>query len=87
MKLGKLVIIRPDLEVGKDYGNIHVFDDMKSAFGRVGAVMGYDEKENAVKVCGWWWSTEAVMPIKHERFVLRLMNIIYRIVKSQGGTI
>ena len=59
-KAGSLVTIRDDLKVGEDYNDIHVFDDMKDLFGRSGVVRDVILGENAVNVCGRWWSEDAV---------------------------
>ena len=72
---GALVTIRPDLEAGRDYGNVHVFDDMSEFFGCSGVVRDVIPDENAVKVCGRWWSEEAVRPIRLQGLVKFLLNI------------
>ena len=64
MNVGSLVKIKKHLKAGRDHGDIHVFDDQKEWFGKRGFVIAYDEKENAVKVHGWWWSVDAVKPVR-----------------------
>ena len=63
MKTGSFVKIKKHLKAGRDYGDIHVFDDQKECFGKKGIVTEYDPKENAVKVFGWWWGVPAVRKV------------------------
>lgn len=60
MNKGDLVRISGNLEVGKEYGDVKVFEGMESSFGAVGRITDTIPEEKAVKVCGWWWSEEVV---------------------------
>ena len=58
-----LVYIKEDVEVGKDYGDIHVFDVQEDKLGTVGVVVDVDGE--AVKVGKFWWHKSCLRLVKY----------------------
>jgi hypothetical protein len=56
-KVGETVAIRSDLDTGETYGSVKMLPEMEDVKGTTGKVTAVNEKERAVKVGDWWWST------------------------------
>lgn len=58
-----LVYIKEDVEVGKDYGDIHVFDVQEPMIGMVGVITDIDG--DAIKVGKFWWHKSCLRYVKY----------------------
>lgn len=56
-KVGETVEIGSDLVTGETYGSVKMLPEMEDMKGKTGKVTAVNEKERAVKVGDWWWST------------------------------
>lgn len=55
--VGETVAIRSDLDTGEIYGSVKMLPEMEDMKGKTGRVTAVNEKERAVKIGDWWWST------------------------------
>lgn len=56
-KIGETVEIGSVLVTGETYGSVKMLPEMEDMQGTAGIVKAVNEKERAVKVGDWWWST------------------------------